>query len=75
METQELKCTMCRGPFHPATGHWVSETRHWCGACTRGMIKMLKEQLPRRWGGLRFYDHIAPLPAEAPAGFRPADVL
>lgn len=53
----EPRCTMCRGPFHPATGHWVSDQRHWCGACTRGMIQLLKETLPRRWGGVRFYDH------------------
>jgi hypothetical protein len=49
-------CTMCGGPFHPATGHWVNEKRHWCGPCTRSMIALLKDYLPRRWGGVRFYD-------------------
>jgi hypothetical protein len=58
-------CTMCHGPFHPALGHWVSETRHWCGACTRDMVEFLKSMLHRRWGGLRFYDHaVVPPPAE-----------
>jgi hypothetical protein len=33
----------CGQPFHPATGHWESETRHWCGPCTRGMVLGLIE--------------------------------
>lgn len=53
----ELKCTMCGAPWHEATGHWHSEKRHWCGACTKGMIALIKEFAPRRWGKLRFYDH------------------
>lgn len=53
-----MHCTLCKGPFHPATGHWVSEKRHWCGACMRNeFITLLKSYLPRRWGGVRFYDH------------------
>lgn len=57
-----MSCTMCRGPFHPATGHWVSETRHWCGPCTRSMIDILKETRGRRWAKLRFYDYAFPPP-------------
>lgn len=72
------RCTMCGGPFHPATGHWESEVRHWCHCCTHEMVALLKEQLPRRVGrkakGLRFYDYAAAPPAVAPAGFRPEDV-
>lgn len=52
-----MKCTMCGGPWHPATGHWESDRRHWCKGCTLGMIKLLKEYLPRRWGGVKFYEH------------------
>ena len=65
-----MRCTMCGGPFHPATGHWESEKRHWCGTCTRGMVKMLKDMTPRRWGGVRFYDH-----AIAPTGDTSAEDL
>lgn len=55
-EDPDGACTMCGGPFHPATGHWASEKRHWCGPCTRSMVQMLKEMQPRRWGKVRFYD-------------------
>jgi hypothetical protein len=50
-------CTMCGGPFHPATGHWESEKRHWCGVCSRSMVKLYRDMQNRRWGGVRFYDH------------------
>jgi hypothetical protein len=66
-----MRCTMCKGPFHPATGHWESETRHWCGMCARGMYAMLKTFLPRRWGGVRFYDLATPPPAKPPEGWEP----
>ncbi len=65
-----LTCTMCKGPFHPALGHWVSEKQHWCGACTRGMIKFLKSMLVRKWGGLKFYEH-----ATVPTGDTSAEDL
>src|SRR4051812_30459079 len=79
----EQRCSMCKGPFHSATGH--EETTAYdgsplehplciCGACYRGLLKMLREYRPRRWGGIRFYDHAKPPPAEAPVGFRPEDV-
>lgn len=61
-EDPDGACTLCGGPFHPATGHYESATRHWCGVCTRDMIQLLKQMLPRRWGGCRFYDHAYPPP-------------
>lgn len=74
MSTPDPKCSMCGAPWHEATGHLEPNGKHWCGACVRGLITMLKQFLPRRWGGVRFYDHIGPLPKEAPVGFRPEDV-
>jgi hypothetical protein len=56
-EDRQGCCLLCGGPWHPATGHLSKEGWHWCGACTRGMIKFLKSMLVRRWGGIRFYEH------------------
>jgi 5-methylcytosine-specific restriction endonuclease McrA len=62
-EYPENSCTLCHGPFHPSLGHWESLTRHWCWACTRSMVALLKETQNRRCGGVRFYDHAFPPPA------------
>lgn len=56
-------CSVCQGPFHPATGHEFSESLRWCGPCTRDFIKFLKTQQGRRWGKLPFYEHATPPPA------------
>jgi hypothetical protein len=66
-------CTMCGGPFSAPTGHWESEKRHWCGRCTKEMMRMLKSFLPRRWGGVRFYDHAFFPQGDTSAADRAAD--
>jgi hypothetical protein len=56
-ERPSESCTSCGGPFHPVTGHWVSDRTHWCGPCTRDFIAFIKQHTSRRWGKVRFYDH------------------
>lgn len=58
------RCACCKGPWHEATGHYISETMVWCGPCTREFVAFLKQQTSRRWGGVRFYDLAVPPPAE-----------
>lgn len=28
----------CGQPWHPATGHLISETKRWCASCTKDMV-------------------------------------
>lgn len=70
----DLKCNVCKGPWHEATGHRQSATMLWCGPCTRKWVKFLKSHLNRKSSGVHFYDHAQPPPAVAPVGFRPEDV-
>lgn len=56
-EEDDTRCNVCLGPFHPATGHQVSDKMVWCGVCTRKWVQELKGHLNRRWGKARFYDH------------------
>ncbi len=60
---------MCGGPWHLATGHFVSERRHWCGPCTRDLIKVLKDHLARRVAKIRFYDFATVPPLKPPEGW------
>lgn len=65
MPSQELRCSICRTPWHPATGHLLSERMRWCWSCTRSWVKELVGMQKRRCRGLRFYDHATvPGPAE-----------
>lgn len=53
-------CSVCGGPFHPATGHEFPTGGRWCGPCTRDFVKFLKTQQSRRWGKVHFYEHASP---------------
>lgn len=68
----DISCNSCGAPWHDASGH-IDEDRGevWCGACARDMLKFLKGMLARRWGGVKFYEHAGPLPANPPAGWEP----
>ena len=50
-----MKCAACKGVYHPATGHVLSEQLVLCGPCTREHVKWLKQHLRRKWGGADFY--------------------
>jgi hypothetical protein len=54
-----MRCSACGAPYHPATGHIFSERTRLCGACARAWVAWLRQQLARRWGGLRFYEYAA----------------
>lgn len=56
------RCSVCKGPYHPATGHYISAKMRWCGPCTREHVTWLKGHMNRRWGDGRFYDHAQPPP-------------
>ena len=53
----ERKCNICKSPWHPASGHYISDTMVWCGPCTQSWVKELCGNQHRRWGGLKFYAH------------------
>lgn len=67
-----MNCNVCKGPYHPATGHYISETVVWCGPCTRDFVKYIIAQHSRdfRIGQakkekgkkrrIKFYDHAYP---------------
>jgi hypothetical protein len=72
IELRSESCTFCGGPFHPATGHWVSIIRHWCLRCTLRMwyFRIAQSQRTMRWlvrslskpgkpvkAKIEFYDH------------------
>lgn len=54
-----IDCSVCGGPFHPATGCYVSETFRRCGPCEKHFLKWLKGHLQRRWSKVSFYEHAA----------------
>lgn len=61
----DRKCNICKAPWHPASGHYISETMVWCGPCTKTWVKEVAGMQKRRWGGVKFYDHATvPPPAE-----------
>ena len=49
------RCFSCRGPFHPATGHYHRPDVPVCGPCTKRFVAWLKGHTKRRWGGHDFY--------------------
>ncbi len=53
-------CTMCRSPWHPATGGIDPKL---CGACVRSLAAGQKEiaNMRRTCGGVPFYQHNQPL--------------
>jgi hypothetical protein len=53
-----MRCSACATPYHEASGHRHSERTQLCGACAREWLRWLKGNLSRRWGGLRFYEHL-----------------
>jgi len=60
-----VQCNICKSPWHPATGHFISETMVWCGPCTREWVKEVCGMQNRRWGGEKFYNHATvPPPAK-----------
>jgi hypothetical protein len=54
----KITCAACGSPYHEATGHIHSENTVLCGACAKDFSKWLRGMMSRRWGGVRFYDHI-----------------
>jgi hypothetical protein len=55
-----IRCRMCDGPAHPATGCVYSPTFIVCGPCTReawAWIRSFTASKGRR-SGLAFYDHV-----------------
>lgn len=58
-------CNICKSPWHPASGHYISATMRWCGPCTKSWVREVSGMQKRRWGGEKFYDHArVPPPAE-----------
>lgn len=57
-----MNCNICKSPWHPATGHFISDKMRWCGPCTTSWVKELAGMQRRRWGGVNFYDHAKPAP-------------
>ncbi len=53
------RCSACKGPFHPATGHAHSEHTFLCGPCTRHFYKWVRQHTSRKWGKHFFYEHAA----------------
>ena len=52
---EELRCAVCGGPYHPATGHVHSETCVLCGRCAINFYwwyrdRMTKMSEPRKEG-------------------------
>ena len=64
-----VRCNICGAPWHPVTGHFVSERMVWCGPCTRAWVKELCGMQNRRWGGERFYDHATVPPKSLEQGY------
>jgi hypothetical protein len=56
-----MRCFACRGPWHPATGHWWGDKYDivYCGPCYLHFVTWLKGHLKRKWGGLVFYEEAA----------------
>jgi hypothetical protein len=52
-----MKCMVCKGPFHPASGHAWSEEAVVCGPCIRHFYEWVRGQThPRHlWSGSNFY--------------------
>ena len=44
------KCSACKGPFHPATGHQPIEGVHVCGPCTHRLVEWLVQHTRRPYG-------------------------
>ena len=67
-----MRCFVCKGPFHPATGgvHGPNNTP-FCGRCERSFFAWVREHTARSWGGkanrkmnLKFYAHARVPPPE-----------
>jgi hypothetical protein len=68
-------CSVCGGPYHPATGglHWVEWSQRdvpWCGPCERDFVKwvarhsrsrMRRQKVNGKTVVLRFYDYAHPI--------------
>ena len=39
-----MRCSACKGPAHPATGHAFTATMMLCGPCTRNFIRWIKQR-------------------------------
>lgn len=47
-----MRCQVCRGPYHPATGDWDERWgRATCGPCHRNWWAYMKQHFSRKWGG------------------------
>jgi hypothetical protein len=71
---EEVRCFVCRAPWHPASGglHWVEFTKRfvpWCGACERDFVKWYvrhqkavtkRVKVNGKTVVLRFYDYAFP---------------
>ena len=39
------KCAICKGPFHPATGHQLSPTKALCGRCAKNFAAWHRKRM------------------------------
>jgi hypothetical protein len=55
------KCSACKGPFHPSTGHQPIEGVRVCGPCTHRLVDWLKVHTKGKYGHPKasFYDAAA----------------
>jgi hypothetical protein len=52
-------CSVCQGPYHPATGHAWSQETVLCGPCAGRFFAWVVRHTSRRWGGQSFYEAAA----------------
>lgn len=64
-EFESIRCRMCGGPAHPASGCVYSPTFVVCGPCTREAWAWVVRHTNGKGGrkGLYFYAHALPLAA------------
>lgn len=52
-----MRCFLCDGPAHPATGAQYTETALACHSCVVAFWKWFRGQMHKQWSGLYFYEH------------------
>ena len=48
------KCFVCKGPFHPASGHMFAPDICYCGRCYRAFLPFFKGRIATRKSGPDF---------------------
>lgn len=55
-----MRCFQCKGPYHPATGHYYREFKvAFCGGCYQPFVKWVAGHTKRKWSGASFYEEAA----------------